>query len=109
MLVLEAELHRTSGEYDRAIEAWHQIMRLEGRSAAAHLRLAGVLIAAMRMDDAAAQLVLAIEANGGAEAHRRLALVYAAMGRAGESARERRLYTEARLRDLRERAGSIAF
>jgi tetratricopeptide (TPR) repeat protein len=109
MLVLEAELHRTNGEHDGAIEAWHQIMRLEGRSAAAHLRLADVLMAARRMDEAAAQLVMAIEAHGGAEAHRRLALVYAAMGRAGESARERRLYTEERLRDLRERARALAF
>ena len=79
MLALEADLHRTNGEHDRAIEA------------------------AKRMDEAAAQLVMAIGANGGAEAHRRLALVYAAMGRVDESARERRLYTEARLRELRER------
>jgi tetratricopeptide (TPR) repeat protein len=103
MLALEAERHRTSGEYDRAIEAWQQVLSLEGRSAAAHLRLADVLVAAKRMDEAAAQLVMAIEANGGAEAHRRLALVYAAMGRADEAARERRLYTEERLKELRER------
>ena len=103
MLALEAELHRTNGEHDRAIEAWQQVLALEGRSAAAHMRLADVLVAAKRMDEAAAQLVMAIGANGGAEAHRRLALVYAAMGRADESARERRLYTEERLRELRER------
>ena len=103
MLALEADLHRTNGEHDRAIEAWQQVLALEGRSAAAHLRLADVLVAAKRMDEAAAQLVMAIGANGGAEAHRRLALVYAAMGRVDESARERRLYTEARLRELRER------
>lgn len=105
MLTLEADLYRTKGEHDRAIEAWQQILALEGRSAAAHLRLADALVAAKRMDEAVAQLVMAIGANGGAEAHRRLALVYAAMGRADEAARERRLYTEARLRELRERAG----
>lgn len=109
MLVLEAELHRSKGEFDRAIDAWQQVLALEGRSAAAHMRLAGVLMEAMRMDDAAAQLVLAIEADAGAEAHRRLALVYAAIGRPEESARERRLYTEKRIRELRERAESIAF
>ena len=81
MLALEAELHRTNGEHDRAIEAWQQVLALEGRSAAAHMRLADVLVAAKRLDEAAAQLVMAIAANGGAEAHRRLALVYAAMGR----------------------------
>ena len=102
MLTLEADLHRTNGEHDRAIEAWQQVLALEGRSAAAHLRLADVLVAAKRMDEAAAQLVMAIGANGGAEAHRRLALVYAAMGRVDESARERRLYTEERLKELRE-------
>jgi len=103
MLVLEAELSRTRGEHVRAIEAWQQVLALEGRSATAHLRLADVLIAAKRMDEAAAQLVMAIEANGGAEAHRRLALVYATMGRTEESARERRLYTEERLKELRDR------
>jgi len=100
MLTLEAELHRTKGEHDAAIEAWRQVLALEGRSAAAHMRLAEVLVAAMRLNDAAAQLVMAIEANGGAEAHRRLALVYATMGRAEESAREHRLYTDARLKEL---------
>jgi tetratricopeptide (TPR) repeat protein len=103
MLALEAELHRNNGEYDRAIDAWQQVLSLEGRSAAAHMRLAEVMVAAKRMNEAAAQLVMAIEANGGAETHRRLALVYAAMGRADESARERRLYTEARLAELRGR------
>ena len=103
MLSLEAERHRTSGEYDRAIEAWQQVLTLEGRSAAAHMRLAEVFVAAKRMDEAAAQLVLAIGANGGAEAHRRLALIYASMGRTDDSTRERRLYTEARLTELRGR------
>jgi tetratricopeptide (TPR) repeat protein len=103
MLALEAELHRANGEHDRAIEAWQQVLALEARSATAHLRLADVLMAAKRMDEAAAQLVMAIEAKGGAEAHRRLALVYAAIGRTDDSARERRLYTEERLRELRGR------
>jgi len=100
MLTLEAELHRGKGEHDAAIEAWQQVLALEGQSAAAHMRLAEVLVAVTRLDDAAAQLVMAIAANGGAEAHRRLALVYAAMGRVAESARERRLYTDVRLKEL---------
>jgi tetratricopeptide (TPR) repeat protein len=103
MLALEAQRNLASGEHERAIEAWQQVLALEGRSAATHLRLAEALMTAKRIDEAAAQLVMAIEANGGAEVHRRLALVYAAMGRADESARERRLYTEARLNELRER------
>jgi tetratricopeptide (TPR) repeat protein len=101
MLALEADLHLTQGRHDEAIAAWQQVIDLQGRSAATHLRLAEAYAAAKRLDDAAAQLQMAITANGGLEAHRRLAEVYAAMGRADDSARERRAYTDAKLRELR--------
>jgi tetratricopeptide (TPR) repeat protein len=105
MLALEAELHMSNGDYERAIETWQQVIEHEGRSAANHLRLAAALVAAKRLDEAAAQLQMAISANAGADAHRRLADVYAALGRADDSGRERRTYTEQRLKELRERAG----
>jgi hypothetical protein len=66
------------------------------------VRLAEAYTAAKRFEDAASQLQMAISAKGGADAHRRLADVYAAMGRSDDSARERAAYTEARLRELHE-------
>jgi tetratricopeptide (TPR) repeat protein len=103
MLALEAELHLAQGRHEQAVTAWRQVMDLQGRSAAIHMRLAEAHAAAKRLEEAASQLQLAIAANGGADAHRRLADIYAAMGRNDDSARERRAYTDARLRDMRER------
>jgi tetratricopeptide (TPR) repeat protein len=104
MLTLEAELQMTQHEYGQAIQTWQQVIDLQGRSAATHLRLADAFAAAKRLDDAVAQLQLAISANAGADAHRRLADVYAAMGRMEDSAAERRIYTEQRLKELRDRS-----
>jgi tetratricopeptide (TPR) repeat protein len=104
MLSLQAELHMSNHDYDDAIEAWRQAAALEGRSAAAHLGLATALIAATRLDAAAAELQVAITLNAGIDVHRRLADVYAALGRADDSARERRTYTEQRLQELQQRA-----
>jgi tetratricopeptide (TPR) repeat protein len=101
MLALEAELQLAQGRPDQAVTAWQQVLELQGRSAAAHLRLAEAYAAAKRLDEAALQLQMAVSANAGPDAHRRLAEVFAAMGRSEESARERRAYTDARLRELR--------
>lgn len=103
MLALEADIQRAGGDYDRAIATWQEVLALEGRSATTHMRLADVFLAAKRLDEAVGQLVLAIGAGGGPEVHRRLAEVYMAMGRATDAARERRLYTDQRLRELQER------
>lgn len=107
MLALEADVFRAAGDHDRAAGAWQEVLALEGRSAATHMRLAEVFVAATRLDQAAGQLVSAIGAGGGPETHRRLADVYLAMGRPDDAARERRLYTDQRLRELGERAGSV--
>jgi hypothetical protein len=80
------------------------VIALQGRSAAAHSRLADALRAAKRLEEAASQLQMAIEAGAGADARHRLAGVYAALGRTEESARERAAYREARMMELRERA-----
>ena len=90
----------TSGEYDAAIEMWKQAIEVR-RGSVGHLQIAGALIKAGRLDEAAAVLESAIPSNPGAEAHRRLAEVYAALGRTAESERERRTYTEQRLEELR--------
>ena len=104
MLALEAEIHLAEGRPQQAVTAWQQVIELQGRSAATHLRLAAAHAVAKRLDEAASQLQLAIAANAGADAHRRLADVYEVMGRSNDAARARRAYTEARLRELRERA-----
>jgi tetratricopeptide (TPR) repeat protein len=102
MLALEAELHLAQGRHEQAVAAWQQVIELQGRSAATHVRLAEAYTAAKRFEEAASQLQMAISAKAGADAHRRLADVYAAMGRSDDSARERTAYTEARLRELHE-------
>jgi hypothetical protein len=63
--------------------------------------VADVLIKAGRLEEAAAVLQAAIPLNARPELHRRLAELYAALGRTEESARERRTYMEQRLEELR--------
>ena len=65
------------------------------------LRLADALIKAGRLEEAAGVLQAAIPSNAGPETHRRLAEVYAALGRPEDSARERQAYTQQRLEELR--------
>jgi predicted Zn-dependent protease len=64
--------------------------------------VADALIKADRLEEAAAVLQAALPLNPRPqELHRRLAQVYAALGRTEESARERRTYMEQRLEELR--------
>jgi tetratricopeptide (TPR) repeat protein len=95
------------GRYERAIEAWQEIIALVGEASTYHLGLAEAFAAAKRLDEAAEHFRRAIALKAGPEAHRRLAAVYAALGRTEDSARERQLYTERRLSDLRERSSSL--
>jgi tetratricopeptide (TPR) repeat protein len=100
MLTVQAEIHMSSGEYDAAIDVWKQAVTIR-RDSVGHLQVADALIKARRLEEAAAVLQAAIPSNARPETHRRLAEVYAALGRADESARERRTYTEQRLEELR--------
>jgi tetratricopeptide (TPR) repeat protein len=104
MLTVQAEIHVSRGEYDAAIDAWKQAIAIR-RDSVGHFRMSDALIKARRLEEAAAVLQAAIQVNPRPEAHRRLAEVYAALGRAEESARERQTYTEQRLEELR-RGGS---
>jgi len=101
MLSLQAEIDMSQGRYDQAIETWQQARELESRNAATHLRLADAFVAAKKLDQAARELEIAISLKAGADAHRRLASVYADLGRTDDSARERHIYTEERLQELR--------
>lgn len=107
MLSLQAEVENARGNVAGAIDRLRNAATLENRDVAIRLRLADALIAANRHDEAAAELQQAVSLNAGADVHRRLANVLAALGRAEDRDRERQLYTNARLQELRERAGDI--
>ncbi len=74
-----------------------------------HLRLAEALIAGSRPDEAVAEYLTAISLKAGADAHRRLAELYEALGRTAESRRERATHVERRLEELRRRAEEGAY
>jgi tetratricopeptide (TPR) repeat protein len=99
MLAVQAEIHASKGEYDAAIDAWTQANAIR-RDSVGHLQMADALIRAGRLDEAASVLQAAVSSNARPETHRRLAEVYAAMGRTDDAARERRTYTEQRLEEL---------
>jgi tetratricopeptide (TPR) repeat protein len=99
MLAVQAEIHVSRGEYDAAIDAWKQANAIR-QDSVGHLRVADALIKTGRLEEAASVLQVAIRSNSRPETHRRLGEVYAALGRAEESARELRTYTEQRLEEL---------
>jgi tetratricopeptide (TPR) repeat protein len=100
MLTVQAELHLSRGEYDAALDVWKQAITIR-RDSVGSLQVAEALIKAGRLDQAAAVLQAAIPVNARPETHRRLAEVYAALGRSEDSARERQAYTQQRLEALR--------
>jgi tetratricopeptide (TPR) repeat protein len=102
MLVAQAELQVIQKLHVEAVETWKQVIELEG-AAANRLQLAAAYAAANRLDEAADALQSAISLNAGPEAHRRLAEVYAALGRREESEMHRRTYIDQRLQELRQR------
>ena len=100
MLTVQAEVHMSNGEFDAALDLWKQAATIR-RDAVGALQVADALIKAKRLEEAAAVLRAALQANARPETHRRLAEVYAALGRAEESARERQAYTQRRLEELK--------
>ena len=105
-LALQAEVRMTERDYTGAIDLWQQIVTMRGDSASTHLRLADALVAAKRLDEAATAYRTAISLDASAEAHRRLADVFDALGRPEDSARERSRYESRQLEDLRRRASA---
>ena len=90
----------SKGEYESALDVWKQATTIRRDSVGA-LQVADALIKTRRLEEAAAVLQAAIQSNARPETHRRLAEVYAALGRPEESARERQAYTQKRLDELR--------
>jgi predicted Zn-dependent protease len=107
MLSTQAEVALSQRNQAGAIDLWRNAVALAPRDVTIRLRLADTLITANRHEEAAAELQQMISLNAGPDAHRRLANVYDLLGRGGDSAREQRLYTEGRLRQLQERSGDI--
>src|SRR5688572_22616949 len=99
LLTTQAEMHLSQGEYDAAIDVWSQAIA-QRRDRVSHIRLAEALSKAGRLEDAANVLQSAIPQNARPETYRRLADVYLALGRTGESERMRRTYVEKRLQEL---------
>jgi tetratricopeptide (TPR) repeat protein len=98
MLTVQAEIHVSRGEYDAAIDLFKQAIAIR-RDTVGTFQVSDALIKAGRLEEAAAVLQAALSSRP--ETRRRLAEVYAALGRTEESARERRTYTEQRLEELR--------
>jgi tetratricopeptide (TPR) repeat protein len=108
-LRLNAEVRRGERDYAAAIDLWRQAISLQPGSAAVHLRLADALVAANRPDEAVAEYRTAIALDAGADARRRLAELYDALGRPDEASRERTIHVERRLEELRQRAEQGAY
>jgi tetratricopeptide (TPR) repeat protein len=109
VLRLSAEMRMAEGDYAGAVDSWRQAILLQPGSATVHLRLAEALAAANRPDEAVAEYLTAISLKAGADAHRRLAELYDALGRTAESSRERATHVERRLEELRRRAEEGAY
>ncbi len=100
MLTVQAEVHMSRGEFDAALDLWKQAITVR-RDSVGTIQVADALMKSGRLEEAAAVLQAAISANARPETHRRLAEVYAMLGRPEESARERQAYTRQRLEELR--------
>jgi tetratricopeptide (TPR) repeat protein len=100
MLTVQAEVQMSKGEFDAALDLWKQAATTRRDSVGA-IQVADALMKAKRLEEAAAVLQAALQSNARPETHRRLAEVYAALGRPEESARERQAYTQQRLEELR--------
>lgn len=109
VLRLNAEMRMAERDHAGAIDLWRQAISLQRGNAAIHLRLAETLAAANRPDEAVAEYLTAISLKAGADAHRRLAELYDALGRTAEGSRERATHVERRLEELRRRAEEGAY
>lgn len=100
MLVVQGEIHAARGDWDAAVDAWTTATAVR-RDSVGHLQMADALVKAGRREEAVTVLSSAIPSRSRPETHRRLAAVYAGLGRAAESARELATYQQQRLTELR--------
>jgi Tfp pilus assembly protein PilF len=76
---------------------WKQVIQLEGGAAAIHVQLAEAFAGAGHLEQAVGEFRKAISLEAWPEAHRRLAEVYAQLGRPEDSRRAKQEYVERRL------------
>ena len=99
MLTVQAEIHMSKSEYEAAIDVFKEAITVR-RDRVSPLRLADALVGARRLEDAASLLQNSASTSARPEIYRRLADVYAALGRTEESAAVRQTYVEKRLQEL---------
>jgi tetratricopeptide (TPR) repeat protein len=99
MLRKEAERESAAGRNERAIAAWRQVVDREPKRRDDRISLADALLRANRASEALEHLETAAKLDGDPDVYRRLADVYATLGRAAESTGARQTYQ----RLLRER------
>jgi tetratricopeptide (TPR) repeat protein len=103
MLRREAEREAAAGRQERAIAAWQQVVDREPKRRDDRISLADALLLANRASDALDHLEIAAQLDPDLDVYRRLANVYATLGRPTESAAARQTYQ--RLLREQRRAG----
>jgi tetratricopeptide (TPR) repeat protein len=91
----EAALHSAEGRHDRSASLWQQVVDQEPGLASNHLGLAAALAGAARIDAAIAHYEKAVTLGADPVVYRRLAELYAKVGRIGDAARARATYERA--------------
>jgi predicted Zn-dependent protease len=104
LLTVQADVRKDARDFAGAIDLWDQIIQLRPGSASSHVRLAEACVAAGTPRGSRQGLPDGDITGRRVDVRRRLAEVYAALGHMDESARERAIYVQQRLDELRQRA-----
>jgi len=91
----EAALHAAEGRPDRSASLWQQVVDQEPGRPSNHLGLAAALASAGRIDAAIAHYEKAVTLGADPVVYRRLAELYAKVGRTDDAARARAMYERA--------------
>ncbi len=89
VLIEEATFHAGEGRYDRSAAFWRQVVERDPRQPSHRVNLGSALTRAGRLHEAIEQYETAAALEGGPEVYRRLAELYARVGRAADGERAR--------------------
>jgi len=98
-------LRAAQGDVDRAVSLWQQLIQLEPDVAAHHAALGALLVDARQPAAALPHLERAAALGAAPDVYRRLATVYAALGRPDASVAARARYERAVLAPARAEPG----
>ena len=104
LLTMQADIRKDARDTAGTIDLWDQIVQLRPGIASNHTRLADACVAGGHLEEAAKAYQTAVSLGAAVDVRRRLAEVYAALGRKDDSAREQASYVQQRLEELRQRA-----